>query len=55
MLLYPIEKQFDLPSLAVHFRNSQRSLNRIVVGQKEIDLSYLKVLIYNVSTRRSTS
>ena len=51
MLLYPLEEQFDLPALAVQFRDGQRVFNRTVVGQKAIDLPGLKVLIHNKSQR----
>lgn len=34
MLLDPFEEQFYLPAFTVEFRNSQRIVNRKVVGQK---------------------
>ena len=49
MLLDPFEEQFYLPAFTVEFRNSQRIVNRKVVGQKSIYSSSLKVFIYNKS------
>ena len=49
MLLDPFEEQFYLPAFTVEFRNSQRIVNRKVVGQKSICSSSLKVFIHNKS------
>ena len=51
MLLDPLEEQFDLPALAVQFRDGQRVFNRKVIGQEAIDLPVLKVFIHNESQR----
>jgi len=51
MRLDPFEEQFNLPPLAVQFRNGERVFNREVVGQKAIDLPGVKVLIHNKSHR----
>ena len=51
MLFDPLEEQFDLPALAVQFRNGQRVFDCEVVGQEAIDLTGLKVLIHNKSQR----
>lgn len=42
MLLDPFEEQFYLPAFTVEFRNSQRIVNRKVVGQKSIALPVSK-------------
>ena len=52
MLLDPFEEQFYLPAFTVEFRNSQRIVNRKVVGQKSIAFSGHKsshTTILNVS------
>lgn len=45
MLLDPFEEQFYQPAFTVEFRNSQRIVNRKVVGQKSIcfDRTFLPV------------
>ena len=49
MLLDPFEEQFYQPAFTVEFRNSQRVVNRKVVGQKSIYSSSLNVFIHNKS------
>ena len=51
MLLYPFEKQFNLPAFPVQFRDSKRVFNREVVGQETIDFTGFEVLIHNKSQR----
>ena len=48
VLLYPFEKQLNLPSFTIKFRNSERLQGKIV-GQETIENPCCKIFIHNKS------